>query len=189
MVGSEAAMKAIAAHNRASSLRQVANALAACVPNGKTVACVRSIGPARSTTFQLSLDDPLFDIGKLQTWRSPIMALCGIPLAVVQTRGLPPNAPIQSALDNQLACYVMADPVSGFAPLRWQSNVGEVTILRLDRQPFTDEHCSLIWNFFDHLMDCYGNEDGAQELMDTVYSPQGFRAWLQKRTYAKALPW
>ena len=65
--------------------------------------------------------------------------------------------------------------------------MGEVTILRLDRLPFTDEHCAVLWDFFFHLMDEYGEEGGAQRLMATVYSPAGFRVWLRDHGGA-ALP-
>ena len=113
MEGGDEGITSYEARSRALNLRGMATALAACVPNGTTVACVRSHGASQSATLQLPLDDPLFTVGKHS--RSPVMALCGVPLAVVRTRGRRPNDSRVGESSNQLACYFMVEPRSGMA--------------------------------------------------------------------------
>lgn len=87
---------------------------------------------------------------------SPVMALCGLPLAVKRVN---PYNDLSGfgAMDNQRA-YLMIDPISGFAPYQWQTRVGPVLVYRPGglNLNFYDMVC--VNTYFHEIIDLYADE-------------------------------
>lgn len=82
---------------------------------------------------------------------APALALCDCPL-VVKMVG-------ERSGDNQWATWMMIDPVSGFAPPMWQTNVGQTLVYRPGGKDLgRDDMCS-INEFLGDLLDHYGEKD------------------------------
>eukprot|EP00573_Skeletonema_grethae_P001285 CAMPEP_0201687258 /NCGR_PEP_ID=MMETSP0578-20130828/1398_1 /ASSEMBLY_ACC=CAM_ASM_000663 /TAXON_ID=267565 /ORGANISM="Skeletonema grethea, Strain CCMP 1804" /LENGTH=229 /DNA_ID=CAMNT_0048171399 /DNA_START=126 /DNA_END=815 /DNA_ORIENTATION=+ len=98
---------------------------------------------------------------------SPVMALCGLPLAV---KRVDPYTDLSGfgAADNQPATFLMIDPITGFAPYQWQTRVGPVLVYRpggLDLN-FYDMVC--INTYFHNIIDMYAEEPGTFDPMEWV---------------------
>jgi hypothetical protein len=94
-------------------------------------------------------------------------ALLGLPLAVVRSGG---------GGDNQMITYLMIDPVSGFAPAQWQSEVGPCTVVRWDGGDYTAEDHSYLHDYLSMLLDMWG--DGTP----TAYlNPRSFQSFVRRR--------
>ena len=109
------------------------------------VACVEMTDAAHMQHVFLPPDNPAFDAGA----PSPIMGLCGIPLVLQQ---------LAPGRNNEWCTWLMADPVSGFAPFEWL-DVGLVRVCRRDRMPITRDHMVQLGSFMADLMDRFGDED------------------------------
>lgn len=151
------------------------------------VPCVRMSGVQSVQAILLNASDTIFDCGGEL---SPVLSLCGIPLALVRTHAGLQRQPRTNALNNQAATYFMIPPTEPpMAPAAWQWNVGEVTLVRRDRRPLTESHFFLLWDFFCSILD--KDEPGERQLW---YSPRAFRKWIQRRypeadKHEKMLPW
>lgn len=100
---------------------------------------------------------------------SPVMALCGLPLAIKRVNAYKDlSRSGQWAMDNQRATYLMINPMSGFAPYEWQTYVGPVLVYRpggLDLN-FYDMVC--INTYFYEIIDSYAEEPGTFNPMNWV---------------------
>lgn len=56
-------------------------------------------------------------------------------------------------LDNQWATYLMIDPISGFAPPKWQARVGPVVVFRPDGTDISMKEVACMHGFIDQLLD------------------------------------
>ena len=52
---------------------------------------------------------------------------------------------------NQFIAWLMADPVSGLAPARWQSRVGPCTVVRTDGHGYTPDDHGVLHDFMGPL--------------------------------------
>jgi hypothetical protein len=141
--------------------------------------CVRMSGVRSAKQEMIVRSDPIFDRGEL----SPVMARCGVPLALVRSREGLQRLPRTPDLDNQAATYFMIPPMDtcgAFAPDAWQYNVGEVLLVRRDRKHLALPHFYHLWDFFATMVN---EEEGRAQ----HYSPRGFRQWSLGR-FACALP-
>ena len=153
----------------AAGRRSAAQSLAALpAPSGAAVLCVRMRGVSHAEQVLIDRSDPIFERGEL----SPVMARCGVPLALVRSREGLQRQPRAAELDNQAATFFMIPPVesNAFAPAAWQWNVGEVTLVRRDRRHLSLPHFYHLWDFFATML-----TSDADRL--ACYSPRGFRAW------------
>jgi len=85
-----------------------------------------------------------------------LLAACGLRLAVVRLQ-LGVGGPPAPELDNQWVTLALADPVSGLAPPEWESNVGEVLLLREDG-PLSPAHVELLWRWLSLLAEACARE-------------------------------
>ncbi|KAL0571133.1 hypothetical protein V5O48_010825 [Marasmius crinis-equi] len=92
---------------------------------------------------------------------SPISQIVGVPLLIHRESsemGLEEsNDPDR---DNQAVTFLMIEPMSGFAPARWQKNIGPITIVRGDHKPLTRVALEMIWMFCDRILDIFGDDTG-----------------------------
>jgi hypothetical protein len=186
-VRAEAGQAAMAAW----AFKSFAADLAQCVPREDgAVWCVR-VPPGDSvsaTAFTLPAGDATLSRGDL----SPVLSMCGIPLAVVRSVAGLQRQRRAAGLDNQRATYFMIDSGTGFAPDEWQWNVGEIILVRRDKKPITQSHFAVLWDFLNCILDGFGEDDGGRGAR-AMMSPAGFKAWLKKR-YGEGggeqkLPW
>ncbi|KAL0572396.1 hypothetical protein V5O48_009556 [Marasmius crinis-equi] len=109
-------------------------------------------------------DHPVWTRGSV----APISQIVGVPLLIwreLEELGLDVrNDPNR---DNQAVTFLMIDPESGFAPARWQKNVGPVTIVRGDHNPLTLVALEMIWMFCDRILDIIGEQTGTPLKMYT----------------------
>lgn len=56
-------------------------------------------------------------------------------------------------LDNQWATYFMIDPLSGFAPAKWQARVGPVVLFRPGGMDISKKEVCCMHGFLDQLLD------------------------------------
>lgn len=101
--------------------------------------------PTNCQQIFLDPDDPSFAAAT----PSRIMHLAGIPLAIL---------PLEAGENNQLSTYLLINPVSGLAPMQFQS-LGEVLICRLDRMPITPVHVHQLGDYIFGIIEQFGNED------------------------------
>ena len=99
--------------------------------------------------FWLSPEDPIFN-----TKPVPISQKIGFPLLV----GRPMNESMRGPLtDNQHATWLMIDPITGFAPLEWQSRVGNVLVARADGKALETNTLGAITDYISDILDAFGN--------------------------------
>jgi hypothetical protein len=82
-------------------------------------------------------------VGKI--YKSKISYMCGIPLMMDWLN--------DKKSDNQFATYILADPLTGWAPDEFQSKAGTIILFREDQIELTIDDLYDIWNFFAALMD------------------------------------
>ncbi|RTE68469.1 hypothetical protein BHE90_017153 [Fusarium euwallaceae] len=70
--------------------------------------------------------------------------------------------------------YLNIDHESGFAPPSWQSYVGTVLVARKDQKPLLPQHLEGVWVYCDHILDLFGEGNGAPTHM---YNRQTFEEW------------
>lgn len=142
-------------------------------PTEGCIQCVRAWGVSRMRGVWIPKDSPLLRGGEL----SPVMKSAGLPVRL--TRFMPAGAcgylPY-AHLDNQLATYLMVLTRDGLAPPDWQMNIGEVLIYREDGRPLQVAAVEGLWDYFNFLMDEYGEGDPRRARAHTTSS--GFRRWL-----------
>ena len=90
---------------------------------------------------------------------APVPALLGIPLHVTRVRPRPPELVDRADFDNQWATWMMIEPVSGFAPPRWQAHVGPVVVWRPDGVAVSSHDMCLLNDFLSALLDRYSDGD------------------------------
>ena len=59
--------------------------------------------------------------------------------------------------DNQFVTYLMVDPITGFAPMEWQSFVGPAMVWRASGLPFSADDAYLVHEYLSTLMHKYGS--------------------------------
>ena len=82
------------------------------------------------------------------SYPSPILNHCGIPLRIQKT-----GQRCGTDNSNKFGTFLFADQNTGFAPLEWQRDVGEILIYREDGLPITSEDAWDYWTFLSCLMD------------------------------------
>ncbi|KAI2610256.1 uncharacterized protein GGS25DRAFT_254408 [Hypoxylon fragiforme] len=102
---------------------------------------------------------------------SPISALIEVPLMLHRVHSQFKN---QWEQDNQIATYLMIDPITGFAPPQWQSWVGTVLAVRADRKPLLPHHLEGVWMYCDRILDIFGDGNGAPQ---HLYNRKAFEEW------------
>lgn len=122
----------------------------------ETVACVCVKGsprPCSMSATRLLKCDPRI---AATPYVSPVCLLLGLPFALIRTdypRG-----------DNQFATYIMIQPDSGFALPMWQQDAGEVILVRKDLQDTTVNHAWDLWDYFNVVLDAWGDADAATKV-------------------------
>ncbi|RSL87156.1 hypothetical protein CDV31_016299 [Fusarium ambrosium] len=101
----------------------------------------------------------------------PIPRLIDVPLVFHRVGTHSAN---RADLDNQMVTYLNIDHESGFAPPSWQSYVGTVLVARKDQKPLLPQHLEGVWMYCDHILDLFGEGDGASTHM---YNRQAFEEW------------
>eukprot|EP00741_Cyanophora_paradoxa_P018080 tig00021037_g17457.t1 len=117
---------------------------------------------------RLGRGGPIFQRGE----PSPVLHLLGVPVRVAREADHS-HLPRTGRLDNQMATFFMIEPVSGFAPPKWESNVGDAFVFRTDGKPFTVDHAWCLWDYFNSLLDVYGYDDSERRV----------RVWLRRGTF------
>ena len=103
-------------------------------------------GPGSWQQVFLDPDDPRFS----KATPSPIMNLIGIPLGIL---------PLDKSGGNNAWCtLLLMDPLTGFAPLQFQS-IGNALLCRKDRMPITPEHVCQLGDFINLIVDQFGGDD------------------------------
>ncbi|KAI0790987.1 hypothetical protein C8Q75DRAFT_758806 [Abortiporus biennis] len=111
-------------------------------------------GPFRPEVVMVNPDHPVWKTGTV----SLVSQLIGVPLLIHrEMKELPLGWPNDENKDNQSVTYLMIEPVRGFAPHRWQKNIGPVTVVRADQQPLTKVALEMIWMFCDSILEDFGD--------------------------------
>ena len=66
-----------------------------------------------------------------------------------------------------------------------ECNIGEVTIFRRDKKPFTTKHFWVLWDFFCCVIEEFGESVPPSRIRARYFSPAAFRRWLGEAQ----LPW
>lgn len=127
-------------------------------------------GPKWSAKY-ISSAHPIFE--QQTESEAPLPALLGIPLVFRRMPSSQFNTS-PSGLDNQIITYLNIELESGFAPLVWQNEVGNVLVARLDKKPFLEQHLEGIWRYCDHILGIFGDGDGAPT---ELYNRPAFEKW------------
>ena len=100
---------------------------------------------------------PIAILKEMPNQVAPISTLLGIPLRVACVK---PRSQLLERVDydNVWATWMMIDPVSGFAPLEWQSYVGPVVVWRPIGAVSTHDMC-LLNDFLNIMLDRYSEGD------------------------------
>ncbi|KAH8763286.1 hypothetical protein F5883DRAFT_605616 [Diaporthe sp. PMI_573] len=136
------------------------------------VRCNGDLAPgAKWSATTITSDHPIFE--QQIDYEAPLPAALGIhlifrPLPSSQLNKRP------SSLDNQIMTYMNIELESGFAPVAWQSQVGTVLVARLDKKPFLAQHLEGIWQYCDHILDLFGDGEGAPR---HLYNRPAFEKW------------
>ena len=87
-----------------------------------------------------------YDINKPygKIYKSKIAYMCGIPLMIDWLN--------DKKSDNQFATFLVADPLTGFAPFEFQKKAGTIILFREDEIELTIDDIDYIWEFFSMLM-------------------------------------
>ena len=89
-----------------------------------------------------------------------------------QVKPGPLSSTDRAALDNQWATYFLIDPTSGFAPARWQQQVGPVVLFRPGGAAISIKEVCCMHGFLDQLLDAFG--DVARGALRHRMTPQHF---------------
>ncbi|KAM0321852.1 hypothetical protein ACHAQA_009857 [Verticillium albo-atrum] len=100
-----------------------------------------------------------------------IPRLIEVPLVIHQVGTESMN---RAHLDNQIATYLNINSGSGFAPPVWQSYVGTVVVARKDKRPLLPHHLEGVWMYCDHILDIFGEGEGAPR---SLYNRPAFQSW------------
>ena len=101
--------------------------------------------PSNCQQVFLDPDNPTFAAAT----PSRIMHLSGIPLAIL---------PLEQGDNNQWSTYLLMDPITGLAPMRFQA-LGKVLMCQLDRMPLTPEHVYQLGDFVCGIIDQFGSDN------------------------------
>jgi hypothetical protein len=82
---------------------------------------------------------------------------------------------------------ILIDPKSGLAPPTWQDGLGETIALRADGKPFTSTHFYAAWDFFNVVLDAYGDYS-PKKVAKMYFSPSAFREFHESQSPA-VLEW
>jgi len=104
----------------------------------------------------------------------PIPELIEVPLVIHRVGTQSTQSTRRADLDNQIATYLNIDEDTGFAPPYWQSYVGTVIVARKDRKPLLPQHLEAVWEYCNHILDLFGDGDGAPTWL---YNRQSFEKW------------
>lgn len=99
-------------------------------------------------------------------------ALLDFPI-VVHRVGTPDNGAFDH-LDNQAITYIHITTETGLAPPEWQSGIGTVIVARKDKKDLSPEHYEAIWMYYDHILDYFGEGEGAPK---HLFTRQAFERW------------
>lgn len=129
---------------------------------GKVACLVTKSGYAMEQVW-LDPNDPIFDKATI----SPAMALCDIPLCLIE---------LEKGENNQWCTFLMIDPISGYAPPQW-SMLGTVLICRKDRMPITATHFCHLGDFMSHILDQFGGTND-KEIHKTMMTKGAFMKYI-----------
>ena len=110
-------------------------------------------GGGRYSAFLLPRDDPIF-----KTTTAPISQKIGYPLLVHRPQDKSVRGPVA---DNPHATWLMIDPSTGFAPMEWQSRVGNVIVARADGGALETSTLGAITDYISDIMEAFGDGMGA----------------------------
>jgi len=119
--------------------------------------------------------------GGVRTWRwprsvleelvaeiSPISELIGFPLKVARVEShIKLTDP--SDFDNQWASSFMVDPISGLAPVQWQTDVGPVVMWRQDGGSLSADDAGLLQSFISDLLAMYPGVKVSETITPQVF--------------------
>jgi len=108
---------------------------------------------------------------------SPVMQAIGIPIAVAREDRDLLYKERQAQYDNQPITFLMTSTEDGLASERWQSNIGTAIVCRGDGKDLHKEHVLCLFDFFDKLMDKWGN---GPHCAQAEMNAEAFRAWLAR---------
>ena len=104
---------------------------------------------------------------------SPVSVMIGIELCVAKVEPLYEVFTDRAQYDNQFATYLMIDPITGFAPDRWQSFVGPVVVWRASWEPFSADDAFLLYDFLTILLEKYSS---GRVRLNRDITPAAFRS-------------
>ena len=141
-----------------SESKTVASPLAG--PSDTDVMCVLCTPGKAFRSVHVPRDDPRLREDDIDNDPCPILSILGLPYALVKVRNVPGS--------NQFATYLMVEPLTGFAPLSWQDDVGEVLLVNTDGRDTTVKHAQALWGYMYTLMNAYGEEDSGASVRNLL---------------------
>jgi len=106
--------------------------------------------PLQPESVTIPADHPSWAKGTL----SPVSTLVDMPLLIYKEVPLPRDTPrIWAERECQVATFMMIDLTSGFAPPRWQDDIGPALVVRADQKPLTVHDLARFWSYCCKLMD------------------------------------
>jgi len=107
-----------------------------------------------------------------------IPTILGIPLMAKPIRPYPGVRPT-----NQPAVFLMAEPIEGYAPCRWQlgprCDPGMIGFGRRDGKPFTVQQWTDLHSFIDTLMDLYSMLVDSQIIISEKINLENYKNYLR----------
>ena len=110
-------------------------------------------GGGRYSAFLLPCDDLIF-----KTTPVPISHEIGYPLLVHRPQDRLVRGPLA---DNRHATWLMIEPSNGFAPMEWQSRVGNVIVARADGGALEISTLGAITDYVSDIVDAFAGGMGA----------------------------
>jgi hypothetical protein len=108
-----------------------------------------------------------------------VPTLLGLPLSLTRVVGTVPTD------DERMAVLMLVDPVTGFAPSKYQCGLGEVLVARRDGEDLSSAEMWELWDYNCYLMDLWPDwlddpVDGETE-RNMALTPDAYAAYTQER--------
>lgn len=106
-------------------------------------------------------NSPLASITEANGWEEcPVPKMLGVPL---MAKAIRPYRPPENFPSRQLAVFMMVEPHTGLAPVRWQlgphCNLGMIGFARKDGKPFTCKQWRALHGYIFDLMDAHSESE------------------------------
>lgn len=151
-----------------------------CIPEVVQGIIIPCDGDRRKYAFFEPIDVPRSHPIHKEGEVTPVLKKVGVPLLVYKHPRPADQVYEQAQLDNQKTTYLMIEPASGFAPERWQKNIGTVTVIRADHKPLTKEEIEVLWMYCDHLLELFGDGPGRAHAAMTRQKFDKFCEWYKE---------